>query len=291
MTNALIIDRPITVTRYTGETSPNNSTTYQNTRVYKESEIDNKPHDLPAGQRSQTSVIASILAAGYQLASGTLESAKTYDEKYAVSDQLYAGAASVSKAVQDIDQQYSVSATATSWYNAAAAKCAEIDQKYGVSTYTAAGFKTADSTVKSVVEHPSVVATTQAVKDAGDAILHQPIVQGVVDQYNAVVGETQTLIAEKNPNYQPVSTTEDNSTSTSTSTTTTINTVDTPTNTTNLNNPLNTSSTSSTASANDLLSGPVGSFETGSDNTPLLLHTEVNPSAGIGSEPPLEKRN
>eukprot|EP01088_Endostelium_zonatum_P014309 TRINITY_DN3092_c0_g1_i1.p1 TRINITY_DN3092_c0_g1~~TRINITY_DN3092_c0_g1_i1.p1 ORF type:complete len:350 (-),score=97.48 TRINITY_DN3092_c0_g1_i1:68-1117(-) len=273
LTNALIIDRPITVSRYTGETE----TTYQNTRVYTESEIDNKPHDLPAGQRSQTSVIASILAAGYQLAAGTLDAAKTYDEKYSVTDQIYAGAASVSKAVSDIDQQYQVSATAASWYKAAADKFAEVDQKYGVSQSTAAAFKTADNAVQSVVQHPSVVSATQSVKDTGAAILEKPLVKDVVGQYNAVVGETKNLIEEQNPApaqpaYTPVTVIPTTPTDVSSSTTTT------------------TTNTSSNLDVNATLSGPASGEEV-SASTPLLATTEVSPAAGMGSSAPLEKKN
>lgn len=268
LTNALIIDRPITVDRYKGESEK----TYQNTRVYTEAEIENKPHDLPAGQRSQTSVIASLIAAGYQLAAGTLESARTYDEKYSVTDQIYAGAATVQKAVSDIDQQYQVSATAASWYKAAADKFAEVDQKYGVSTSTAAAFKTADNAVQSVVQHPTVVSATQTVKDTGASLLEKPLVKDVVGQYNAVVGETKSLIEEQNPvppqSYTAVPTTSTND---------------------NLNTTTTSSTTNTTLDVNATLSGPQGSGEV-SATTPLLTPTEVSP-AGVGSEVPLEKRN
>jgi len=287
LTNALIIDRPITVTRYTGETSSNPH--YENTRSYTEAEIENKPHDLPASQRSQTSVIASILAAGYQLAAGTLESARTYDEKYSVSNQIYAGAATAKKTVSDLDQQYQVSATAASWYKVASDKWSEADQKYGISQSTAAAFKTADSAVKSVVEHPTVVAATQTVKDTGDALLNQPLVKDVVGQYNAVVGETQTLIAEKNPSTAAPSNSTTSTTSSTTSTTSS--TVD-------LNG--NGNNSNSTVSADSVLSGPLSSeSDSSSATTPLLLtsnttantSSEVNPAAGIGSQAPLERKN
>jgi len=266
LTNALIIDRPITVSRYTGESE----TTYQNTRVYTEAEIENKPHDLPAGQRSQTSVVASILAAGYQLAAGTLDAAKTYDEKYSVTDQIYAGAASVQKAVSDIDHQYQVSSTAASWYKAAADKLSEVDQKYGVSQSTAAAFKTADNAVKSVVEHPTVVSATQTVKDTGASLLEKPYVKDVVEQYNAVVGETKTLIEEQNPMPAP--------------TATTVNATPAPTTDIGVTSVI---STNTRLDVNDTLSGPAGSEEVSSTTPLLATSTEV----GVGSEVPLEKKN
>jgi len=179
-----------------------------------------------------------------------------------------------------------------SWYKVATDKWSEADQKYGISQSTAAAFKTADSAVKSVVEHPTVVAATQTVKDTGDALLNQPLVKDVVGQYNAVVGETQTLIAEKNPpTAAPSSTTTTSTTSSTTSTTpsTTSSTVDLSGNGNNSN---------STVSADSVLSGPLSSeSDSSSATTPLLLtsntttSSEVNPAAGIGSQAPLERKN
>jgi len=227
LTNALIIDRPINVARYTGEFPKNEEEQKaQNVRQYKDSEIENKPHEVPAGQRSQTSVIASLIAAGYQLAAGTLDSAKAYDEKYSVTGSIKASADTVVNAVKaktsEIDAQYKISETTSAWYKAASDKVAEVDTKYGVSASATAMAQSADKIIKDVSESAPVQATSQALQTTSAVIVsyadhvgkevHKIIEekpglkaasdtisetsQKVVGDFNAVVEETNRLIKE-----------------------------------------------------------------------------------------------
>jgi len=158
-------------------------------------------------------------------------------------------------------------------------KFAEVDQKYGVTQSTAAAFKTADNAVKSVVEHPTVVAGAEYVKGTGEALLNQPIVKDAVGQIHSVVGETQNLINEKNP--APATTT------TTTTTTTDINAA-TPATTTS-----STSTTSvNTTNPNETLIAPLGSDQVPASQ-PLLLNSNApsDQTSGLGLEAPLEKKN
>jgi len=228
LTNALIIDRPINVARYSGEfPKSEEEQKAQNVRQYKDSEIENKPHEVPAGQRSQTSVIASLIAAGYQLANGTLESAKSYDEKYAVSGSIKATTDNVVNAVKakssELDAQYKISETTSAWYKAASDKVVEVDTKYGVTASATAISQSADKIMKDVSESAPVQATSQALKATSDAISSyadhvgkevQKIIEEkptlkaasdtisgtskqVIGEYNAVVEETSRLIKEQ----------------------------------------------------------------------------------------------
>jgi len=225
LTNALIIDRPISVTRYQGEPpKTEEELKAQNSHVYKEDQIENKPHQVPASDRSQTSVVASIIAAGYQLATGTLESAKSYDEKHAITAQIKAGAedaiAVVTAKAAEINTQYKISETTTAWTQAASAKMSEIDKKYGISDSANALAQSAEGFVKQVETSEPVVATTNALKttgavivsyadhlskEAGKMIEEKPILKAASDtiygttnkvkeEYNAVVDETDRLI-------------------------------------------------------------------------------------------------
>jgi len=235
LTNALIIDRPISVTRYQGETpKTEEELKAQNAHVYKEEDLQNKPHELPASERTQTSVIASIIAAGYQLTSGTLEAAKNYDEKHAITAQIKAGAegaiATVTAKASELDTQYKISETTTAWTQAASAKISEIDKKYGISDSANALAQSAEGLVKQVEESEPVVATTNALKttgaviasyadhlskEAGRVIEEKPMLKAASDtiygttnkvkeEYNSVVEETGRLINEQKPEQKDV---------------------------------------------------------------------------------------
>jgi len=238
LTNALIIDRPISVARYQGE-APRSEEQQKalNTRVFKEDEIENKPLEVSAAQRSQTSVIASIIASGYQLATGTLESAKAYDEKHSITAQLKAGAEEavntvVAKATE-IDSQYKISETTTAWAQAASNKITEVDKRYGISDSANAFAHSAESLVKSVEVSAPVVAASEALKNTGAAVAsyadyltkeatrvieEKPTLKAasdtiigtttkVKDEYNAVVEETNRLIKEQDEQKETSSTT------------------------------------------------------------------------------------
>jgi len=228
LTNALIIDRPISVTRYQGEAhKTEEELKLQNSTVFKEDEIQNKPHDLPASQRTQTSVIASVIAAGYQLAAGSLESAKTYDEKHAITAQIKAGAegaiSTVTAKAAEIDTQYKISETTTAWTQAASAKLSELDKRYGITESANAIAQSAEELVKQVEGSEPVIATTNALKSTGAVIAsyadhlgkeatrvieEKPMLKAASDtilgttnkvkeEYNAVVEETGRLIKDQ----------------------------------------------------------------------------------------------
>jgi RNA recognition motif-containing protein len=63
LSNALIVDRPITVSVHNGDFNASGATI--RTAADRGGDLDAKPQHLPDEQRSKTSVVASLVAAGY----------------------------------------------------------------------------------------------------------------------------------------------------------------------------------------------------------------------------------
>eukprot|EP01090_Pellita_catalonica_P016892 TRINITY_DN4983_c0_g1_i1.p1 TRINITY_DN4983_c0_g1~~TRINITY_DN4983_c0_g1_i1.p1 ORF type:complete len:372 (-),score=110.02 TRINITY_DN4983_c0_g1_i1:141-1256(-) len=185
LTNALIIDRPITVTLYSQEAAKaaEAATTLDDTEVtVTGDEIQNKKHALPASQRSHTSVIASLVAAGYELANGTLEKARAVDDQHKISATVTSGLTTAQAKASELDKEYKISETASSFTNSLVQTVAAYDQTYGISeaakgAYTAtsdavkATAATAAESLKPVTENPTVVSTVGTIKATSDAVV------------------------------------------------------------------------------------------------------------------------
>jgi len=103
LTNALIVDRPITVMPY--QLQHDQKPDPESPRVTHENnlsgdDIQNKPHSVPDTERTQTSVVASLLAAGYKLGSDTFNKAREYDEQHSISQTIKAQAEAVKAKAQ-----------------------------------------------------------------------------------------------------------------------------------------------------------------------------------------------
>jgi hypothetical protein len=205
LTNALIVDRPISVVAYVAPAGEVGNAGRPEDVVRQGDEIANKDFSVPDEQRSKTSVVASMLAAGYSVGADTLAKAKEYDEQYSISQQLKIGAEELKKKVLEVDDKLGVSATTVALANATQQKVKEIDEQYKIS-------QTATDTVKSIDQRWGISAGAASVgafmRQASIDLWNKPFVQSAAQAVQSVtepVGktfeeieqETQRQIEEK----------------------------------------------------------------------------------------------
>ncbi|KAL6075905.1 Actin cytoskeleton protein [Balamuthia mandrillaris] len=177
LSNALIVDRPITVVPAGAESGAELPEGTSTTTLHG-SQIENKPHQLPPEQRTHTSVIASMIAAGYMVGAEAIQKAREYDEAHSISVQLKVGAQAIKAKASEIDQQYKISETASSWASylasaasattaAASAKWQELDQAVGISDTASSIRQTSGQLLQQVMESEPVVSTKEGFKTAG----------------------------------------------------------------------------------------------------------------------------
>eukprot|EP00027_Filamoeba_sp_ATCC50430_P005186 CAMPEP_0168551702 /NCGR_PEP_ID=MMETSP0413-20121227/6319_1 /TAXON_ID=136452 /ORGANISM="Filamoeba nolandi, Strain NC-AS-23-1" /LENGTH=316 /DNA_ID=CAMNT_0008582257 /DNA_START=44 /DNA_END=994 /DNA_ORIENTATION=- len=207
LTNALIVDRPINVAPYisqaTVQSSPEPVVAQQQVEKQQATVDPNAQVDeaqisqrnfggVPDEQRTKTSVVASMLAAGYVLANDSLEKAKDYDEKHNIS--LYAKVAVEQLKVKahEIDQQYKISEKAEALKNTAVEKAKTIDSTYHVSEKAkevALGVQqTAVTTAAKLNENPTVHSAVESAKQTASY---------VTAMFNDYKEQTQKAIEEK----------------------------------------------------------------------------------------------
>jgi len=195
LTNALIVDRPITVTSYPpkGETSIPES---PGTPVSKE-HIQNRDFGgVNDDERTKTSVIASMIASGYVLASDALAKAKQYDDEHNISLQIKVGVEQLKVKAHEIDQTYGISEKATAVKQQAAEKAKKIDEEYKISEKAS----TAASSVKATAmqasakaqENPTIKSGVETVKSGWASMT-----QSVTGMYNDYKEQTAKAIEEK----------------------------------------------------------------------------------------------
>jgi len=99
LSHAVIVDKPIVVT-----VIPEGSAGGADGAL--PAEIAQKSHDVPDGERTKTSVVAGLLAAGYTVGADAIARAREYDEKHSISKSVLA-------TVNDVDTKLHISETAT----------------------------------------------------------------------------------------------------------------------------------------------------------------------------------
>lgn len=133
LTNALIVDRPITVVPHIP--SSNDAEPLQQSSQQTESEnITNRTFTAPDNERTKTSVVASLLAAGYILGTDTVSQARDFDEKHMISLQIKVGAEQVKAKANELDKALHISETANVIKTVTVEKAKEVDEKLGLST-------------------------------------------------------------------------------------------------------------------------------------------------------------
>jgi len=187
LTNALIVDRPITVSAYLTSSTPSIDTPSPVAPEVHGTPVDpaNIAHKDFNGvadeDRSKTSVVASLLAAGYKLADNALEKAKEFDEKNNFSARARVVVDQMVVKAQAIDAEYGISDKA----NAAVAQIKDtaqkLDAQYGITEKTASavaalkigaqvGLETAQSGLQKAQENPTVKKGVDSMKSGVDSV-------------------------------------------------------------------------------------------------------------------------
>lgn len=127
LTNALINDKPIQVSLAPEEFINTSNTTEPNPNIV------NKAHEVPADQRSTTSVIASILAAGYKLNDDALAAAREFDAKLNFTQTASELAQGAKEKIVELDSNLGLSEKLKNVTNVVVEKGKILDQQYHVS--------------------------------------------------------------------------------------------------------------------------------------------------------------
>jgi len=143
LTNALIVDRAIVVVPYVPAASASSSAadSIEADSIHAEAqqelsadEITQRNFAAPDSERTKTSVIASMLAAGYVLGTDAIGKAREYDDKHMISLQLKVGAEQVKAKANEIDKALHISETANVIKAVTIEKAKEVDEKLQISS-------------------------------------------------------------------------------------------------------------------------------------------------------------
>jgi len=205
LTNALIVDRPISVLPFVSSQPPANPpqsipvpvpTPDLGTPTDAATITQRNFNDIPDDQRSKTSVIASLLAAGYVLANDALQKAKDYDDKHNLSLQAKVAVEQLKVKAHEIDQTYKISEKAAAVKTATVEKAKQMDEEYKISQKvdqaTTSVKNTASAAVAKANENATVQSTVGAIKSTTNKITTT-----VTSMYNDYRDQTQKAIEEK----------------------------------------------------------------------------------------------
>eukprot|EP01114_Cavostelium_apophysatum_P010794 TRINITY_DN24914_c0_g1_i1.p2 TRINITY_DN24914_c0_g1~~TRINITY_DN24914_c0_g1_i1.p2 ORF type:complete len:292 (-),score=95.85 TRINITY_DN24914_c0_g1_i1:1123-1998(-) len=202
LTNALIVDRPITVTAYLGSSSTTTDAAAEPTPdpIDHGTPIENISHKDFGGvaddQRSKTSVIASLLAAGYVLTENALDKAKELDEKSNFSNRAKVTVDQMKAKVQEIDTQLGISEKAKAVQTAVNETAKKIDNELGLSekaSIAAQVIKTgAQAGMAKIQENSTVKQGVEAVKRTAGQVS-----DAANNTFNSVKAETNTEISRR----------------------------------------------------------------------------------------------
>jgi len=176
LNNALILNVPITVTYYAKDGPTSTTTTQSDDKgeqvvevllVKTEEEIENKPHVVPANDRSNTSVIASLLAAGYVLGADAINRARDYDEQHMITTSIKEQAGAIKGKVTELDDSLGISSTASAW----AASASNFIGGLGLSEKATMVRQSSANLMRSVGESEVVATTTATLVGVKDAVV------------------------------------------------------------------------------------------------------------------------
>jgi len=197
LTNALIVDRPITVVPHAGETVVFGDAAIPiETTPEVQADITQRAYTAPDSERSKTSVIASMLAAGYVLGSDAAVKAREVDEKHMISLQLKVGAESIKAKANEIDNRLHITETATTIKNVAVQKAREVDESFGITEKASVAAAVAKGAAGAVADR---VSSNETFAKGFSAIksVTSSVATAVSGQYQEVKEETKRAIDEK----------------------------------------------------------------------------------------------
>jgi len=173
------------------------------THELNEDKIENKKHSVPDDERSKTSVVASMLAAGYVLGSDAITKARDIDEQNQISLKAAAAAAAVKAKALEIDQQLKISETLGNIGSTIAAKAQEVDQSYHVTDNINYALKSVSDGIGAGVarakESPALQSTSQTLSNLADQVggFIAPSVGAIKANVEDIKQQTNQSIAEK----------------------------------------------------------------------------------------------
>jgi len=215
LTNALIVVRPIIVVPFSGGQQPqqqqqqqpasdanNNANAQAPSSPALGSPVDQSNitqrdfNGVADEQRTKTSVIASMMAAGYVFSTNALEHAKEYDDKHNISLQAKVAVEQLKVKAHEIDQTYHISEKAQQVKTAVVEKGKQIDESYKL-TEKAQQVKTsvtttATSMAAKAAENPTVKTTLDNAKSMASTIS-----ASATSFWQDYKQQTQQAIAEK----------------------------------------------------------------------------------------------
>jgi len=203
LTNALIADRPITVVPYTSADDHHFQQTSSTPEAVRKElygdQVPNKEHSVPAEQRTKTSVVASMLAAGYILGNDAILKARDIDEQNQISVKAAAAVEVVKAKAVEIDQKLRISENAA----ALGQRVRQLDEQYRVSDNLQAAYKTASDSVEAGVqkakETPAVqsaVATISTLSESVNSYL-APKTEALRGSVTDIQQQTNQIIEER----------------------------------------------------------------------------------------------
>eukprot|EP01113_Clastostelium_recurvatum_P013670 TRINITY_DN172_c0_g1_i3.p1 TRINITY_DN172_c0_g1~~TRINITY_DN172_c0_g1_i3.p1 ORF type:complete len:289 (-),score=106.05 TRINITY_DN172_c0_g1_i3:633-1499(-) len=200
LTNALIVDRPITVVPHASSGAEHADASAPPAPAaaaeHSGENLTQRAHSVPDHERTKTSVIASLIAAGYQVGSDAIDKAREVDEKHSISLQLKVGAEQVKAKANEIDAKLHITETAATIKTVAVEKAHQVDEQLGITskaTVAAAVAKgAAGAVVAQVSSNETVAKGLTALKSVASSVT-----SAVTGQYQEVKTETERAIEEK----------------------------------------------------------------------------------------------
>ncbi|KYQ94310.1 RNA-binding region RNP-1 domain-containing protein [Tieghemostelium lacteum] len=200
LTNALIVDKVITVVPYNPavhgvlqeplDEDANNNQIY---RSVEPQEITNREYTVPDDQRTKTSTLASLVAAGYSLGQDALIKAKTVDEEHMISLKLKVGAEAVKAKANEINNKLHISEGAAAIKSTVVEKAKVVDERFQIS-----------GMFKSATDFLSQQGSALVAKVNDENAIYTPFVSNVKavgnsikEQVQQTVNETEKAIDEK----------------------------------------------------------------------------------------------
>jgi len=192
LTNALIVDRPITVVPHVAATTDTPQAQGEVLKDVAPDTITNRTFTAPDHERSKTSVVASMLAAGYVLGTDSVAKAREFDEKHMISLQLKVGAEQVKAKANEIDKALHISETANVIKTVTMEKAKEMDEKLHISE----NMNRAADAVKQQASALATKATENEVVAKGVGIL-QNLGTTLQQSFQRLQDETMANVEEK----------------------------------------------------------------------------------------------
>lgn len=212
LTNALIVDRPITVAPLESSEQQQSDNPVSHETTVSGDAIQNQEYPVPDQERTKTSVIASMIAAGYNMGADAIEKARAYDEQYGITTIIQAQAESLKAKAQQLNQQYKIGETASAWSNTAYGWWSGVDQSLGLSQTATALRESSAAAAKAISESEAAQAAGEALEitkgtlveaagaiktGASRLIEEQPTLNAASKEVQDVVQETSRLIQER----------------------------------------------------------------------------------------------